>query len=507
VDRHRGEWADSPTNRLPTPTREIALPLDLPALVTLIGAEAGSVYPLIDELITIGRSPEAALQLTTADVSRQHAQIYREQTGYGIEDLGSRNGTLVNGTLIKTHRLRFGDKIQIGTSHVFGFSRHSPVTEQLLEQQKLRAVGRLAGGVAHQFNNMLGVVRNSVLFLKEEAQHGRVSPSALRDCLLDIERAVARASDLTRQLVEFSQRGKVDKREVDLSAALVDLVRVVSQTAKAVRIEPRIDPQLVVLADHLQLRQALLNLCLFITDRLGDKGCLRLTARRVHLGPSARTPFLADGPHVELTLEDNGLGLDGETTSQLFEPFFSAGDGSMGLATVYGVIKGHGGHIEVQSELHVGTTFRLLLPVALISEEVDEKTATSSATPAVGRVILVVDDEPLVRRSTQRLLERLGHEVICAESGEEALALFAEHHQRIDLVLLDLVMPGLNGRQTLQQLRRHDPQVRALLTSGYGNEKETRAAIEAGALGLLRKPYGEKELKQAIIRALSAKDD
>jgi signal transduction histidine kinase/ActR/RegA family two-component response regulator len=384
--------------------------------------------------------------------------------------------------------------------------------ERLRQSQKLEAIGTLAGGVAHDFNNLLTGILGYTWLLKQNAQP---EDEVYRSASV-IENAAERAAELTRQLLGFARQGQHQDLPVDLNALVSEVTELLSRTFdKAVTLHVAPHPRnLRVLGDPGQLHQVLLNLAINARDAMPRGGDLYFDVRALadELVPRAAHPHLGRGAHAVLEVRDTGTGMRPIDQRRIFEPFFTTkevGKGSgMGLALVYGIVQGHRGAIEVESREHVGTVFRVYLPLlegAAAGATGGERRAVEAELPVPGQgLVLVVDDEELVREMARELLTSLGYQVLTARNGLEAIDRFIERRSEIDLVVLDLVMPRMGGRECLRALKRIDPQVRVLLSSGWQREGHLQSAMEEGALGFLSKPYQLVALSQAVARAIQA---
>ncbi len=516
------KYVDDETTVQPAPRRPKVSTEDLPALprdkgqlVTLMGEEAGRTFPLTGVEALIGRAPEADVSLRGSDISRRHALIRRTDDGvFIIKDLGSRNGTEVNGAPVTEQPLKFGDKIRVGSKTILLFTQHDRVEDMLLQAQKLESIGQLAGGVAHDFNNLLGAILANVSYLRGVPQDTPLGEDPIQDAIDDIRRAAERASELTKQLLGIARRGAADQRPLDLSGLLEEVRSLVSRTMPpTIAVQAKIGAGLRVKADASQLHQVLMNLCINARDAMPTGGTLTLRATRRELRESdvLTLPFLAPGACVQITVADTGIGMSQTVRSRLFEPFFTTkpegGGTGMGLAIAYGIIKSHGGQIQVESEPGKGSRFHVYLPaIDAAVEQTPRPTTILAGTASLARgLVLLVEDEPILRKSTQRLLEGLGYGVLGAADGEEAVDLFRQHHKLIEFVLLDMVMPKLAGPETFHALRRIKPEIQVVLTSGYVEEGSVSALLEAGAAGFLHKPYETVALVEAVTRALAAR--
>ncbi|MFZ5439760.1 MAG: PAS domain-containing hybrid sensor histidine kinase/response regulator [Myxococcota bacterium] len=366
------------------------------------------------------------------------------------------------------------------------------VTEERLTEEKLRhssrmdAVGQLAGGVAHDFNNMLGAITAAAELLRFEP----LSPSA-NDALNTILTASTQAAGLTRQLLAFSRKERSRRVPTDLHAVLADALIILQRTLDR-RITVVVElgaSRSRMLADSAQLSNAIINLALNARDAMPDGGTL--TFRTVDDGPSI----------VRLEVRDTGVGMAPEVLTHIFDPFFTTkerGRGTgLGLATVDSAVRAHEGDIAVRSEVGEGTTFELRFPV-LKDEEQKEQARARLPEARSRELLLVVDDEDLARRSMQRLLEKLGHRVLEAGDGAAALELLANEQEKPALVVLDLVMPGLSAAQTFRAAREILPGLPFLFCSGYAPEPILQSLLSEPRTAKLAKPFNAEELQSAL---------
>ncbi len=384
-------------------------------------------------------------------------------------------------------------------------TRRKALDEQVRQSQKMEAVGRLAGGVAHDFNNLLTAIHGYSEFLLEDLGAG----DPRRGDVEEIQRAAERAAGLTRQLLAFSQRQILQPRPLDLGAVLGDMDRLLRRLiGEAITLSTTVEPSLPrVMADPGQVEQVVLNLAVNARDAMPDGGEIRLGVRAVVLdAEAARALHGAEPGHwVELAVADTGDGMDAETVAHVFEPFFTTkevGRGSgLGLSTVYGIVRQSGGAITVQSTPGHGSTFRVYLP----RHDGDSAARSQDPAPAVARsgvTVLLVEDEPGVRSMVRRALESHGYSVLEAGHGEEALRVVARHTGRIDLLLSDVVMPGMNGRELAEKLTAVRPDLRVLLMSGYTDDTALRRGIHTSRL--MHKPFTPDTLAVRVREALDA---
>jgi signal transduction histidine kinase/CheY-like chemotaxis protein len=375
---------------------------------------------------------------------------------------------------------------------------------QFIEAQKMEAVGTLAGGLAHDVNNLLGGILGLAELARDETS-GQV-----RDDVDEIIAACKRGGAMTRNLLAFSRRGQYHRERVRLDDVAGRVVALLSRTApKRVTVGLELDGgQLEVEGDATQLGQALLNLCLNSIDAIPNEGRVTICAREIGADdPRLARLGLPAARAVALSVRDDGVGMDHETSRRIFEPFFTTkepGKGTgLGLAMVYGTTRAHGGQVDVATEPGSGTEVSMVLPaatggVAVAGPDLAVVAAAPvgvHAVPPRGR-ILVVDDEPLVRAMARRQLERSGYQVDVAENGAQAVELYKQ--QRVDVVLLDMAMPVMDGATCFAALRVVDPQVHVVLASGYALQDEARSCLDAGALGFLHKPYSSTALLLAV---------
>jgi PAS domain S-box-containing protein len=376
---------------------------------------------------------------------------------------------------------------------------------QFLQSQKMETVGRLAGGIAHDFNNMMGVI-----FSVAEMELEDVSPGQpLHLSLTRILRAAQRSSDLTAQLLAFARKQPVSPKALDLNAqvgGLLDMVRRLIGEQVSLHWAPgqglgwvRMDP--------VQVDQVLVNLCVNARDALDGVGELRLSTQAVTLTPEfcAGREGLKPGPHALLTVSDNGCGMEPATLARAFEPFFSTkalGKGSgLGLSTVYGIVQQNGGTVDADSTPGHGATFRVYLPLAAQGPVKGPAAAQpQAARTALG--ILLVEDEPALLELAQLSLQRLGHRVLAANSPQDALRLAQAHAGEIQLLLTDVIMPGMNGRELAEALQPMIPGLKCLYMSGYTADIIAKHGVLEDGLQFLQKPFTQATLAAKLAAVL-----
>ena len=375
---------------------------------------------------------------------------------------------------------------------------------QLLQSQKMESVGTLAGGIAHDFNNIMQAISGYTQLMLWD--RGPDDPDYANLCA--IEQAAERASKLTRQLLTFSRKVPSALKPVNLNVEIENVGKILAHTIpKMIRIEQRLAGDLcMVNADRSQLELVLMNLGINASNAMPEGGHLVFETRNVFLhqdDPSASHLVDGAGAYVLLSVSDTGHGMDRETRGRIFEPFFTTrdiGQGSgLGLAMVYGIIKNHHGHILCTSEPGQGACFAIYLPAIPAPRVVGGDQMPVEATQPAGReTILVVDDEAAILDLAETLLGRFGYRVLRAENGEQALTVMAAQEKPVDLVILDLNMPGMGGHQCLATLRADYPRVPVLVASGYSPDGSGGESQVAGAAGFIGKPYHLKEMLRVV---------
>jgi PAS domain S-box-containing protein len=372
-------------------------------------------------------------------------------------------------------------------------TRENELEILLRQAQKMEAVGQLAGGIAHDFNNILQAIQGYTDITRQDLAPG----SEARSNLDEVSKASQRASALVRQLLTFSRRDRREPKIVDLNESISGLIKMLRRViGEQIDLNLHLVPKLKsIYADPGQVEQILMNLCVNARDAMPEGGSISIETQNAVFEASFLETFAwaREGDYVRLRVADTGSGIPNEFLDRVFEPFFTTkevGKGTgLGLATVYGIVKQHEGHIDVQSEPGKGTVFTIYLPAEKTAGEREE--AESLRRPALGgnETILVAEDDTLVRNLAVQILERAGYEVMIARDGEEALDLFTRHADRIDLALLDMVMPKKNGNAIYERIRRRRPDLPVLFSSGY-SFGALDADIETGdRVDRIQKPF------------------
>ena len=439
------------------------------------------------------------LLVNVSGVTPQHDEA-------GVWKHRKKDGTVID-VEITAHALTFyGRPAQIVLA--YDVTERRSLEEQLRQSQKLEAVGQLAGGVAHDFNNLLTVITGySDLSLRRLDKN-----NPLRSNLEEIKKAGERAASLTRQLLAFSRKQVLQPKVLQLNAIVADVDKMLRRL-----IGEDIDPLTVlepslgqIKADPGQIEQVLLNLAVNARDAMPQGGKLTIETQNVYLdnqyvrGHTAIQP----GNYVMLAVSDTGCGIDAETQMRMFDPFFTTkeqGKGTgLGLSTVYGIVKQSGGHLWVYSEVGKGTTFKIYLPRVDGVTETDEPHTTQDELPQGRETVLLTEDEKQVRQMIRMILEMGGYHVLEAASGEEALAIYKQHEGQIDLVMTDVVMPKMSGRELAQSLEVLHPGIKVLYMSGYTDDAIVRHGLLDQEIAFLQKPFTPDALMRKVREVLDA---
>ena len=388
-------------------------------------------------------------------------------------------------------------KVRGFSSMVEDITERKKMEEQLRQSQKMEAVGQLAGGIAHEFNNAMQVILNSAYFIQEKPEK---SASVVKFANM-IVKSAERTSGLTQQLLGFSRKSFIQKKVLNLGELVSNQMKMVGRLiGEQIIIESHTDDDLdLVNVDPGKIEQVILNLCVNARDAMPHGGRIVIETKN----------FTADqefsdfhglegaGPFVILSVSDNGSGISAENQQHVFEPFFTTkevGKGTgLGLAMVYGAIQQHGGAIEVFSEPENGSTFKIFLPAVESAESTPPQHA--DAKPSAGsETVLVAEDDDDVRTMLSSMLESQGYVVLTARDGMDALEIFTAKQHEIDLVILDMVMPGKHGREVYRQIRENGSKVPVLFSSGYSPNDDESDFLNENGLRLIKKPYSPNRL-------------
>jgi signal transduction histidine kinase/CheY-like chemotaxis protein len=380
--------------------------------------------------------------------------------------------------------------------------------EQLRQAQKMEAIGRLAGGVAHDFNNLLAVILNYAEFLKEELAG---DPARSAD-LKEISAAAQRGARLVQQLLAFSRKQLVSPETLDLNEVVLAMEQLLRQAVgRDTEVEIASDPDLwSITADLGQIEQALLNLAVNARDAMpqGGRLTLKATNTRIDTPLTSQLGDIAPGEYIKLAVSDTGSGIEPETQLHIFEPFFTTketGNGAgLGLFTVYGIVTQNGGNMQVESAPGIGTTFIIHLPRVHTPIEAAEIESVPQLAPHGAETILLVEDETVVRDLVRQVLQATGYVVLEAANGEQALQLSTAHQSPIQLLLADVVLPGLSGPEVAEQLASTRPEIQVIYMSGYAQNTIKRYRIPQGQHLFLQKPFTPATLLANVREVLDA---
>lgn len=378
--------------------------------------------------------------------------------------------------------------------------------DQSRQTQKMEVMGQLAAGIAHDLNNILTCI---IGFSELVGREPNLSDEARAD-LARVTGQGRRASALIRQILDFSRKSIIRRQLLDLAPCVKDTAELLRRTIpETIRIALEIEPtELAVQADATQVQQVLTNLAVNARDAMPEGGELTLGLCRLSLkrGEPPPLPELPPGEWVVISVSDSGTGVPPEVLPHIFEPFFTTkspdqGTG-LGLSQVYGIVKQHEGHIDVESRVGEGTTFTIYLPGVVPGKEAAEEEASPAQTRGGGELVLVVEDEQDVRDACKRMLEHLGYRVLTAADGQQALDVYAEHQDEIALILTDAVLPHFGGVALVRALRAENPGVGVLITSGYPLGEEAQELLTLREVDWIQKPWDLDKLAEAVSRAL-----
>jgi PAS domain S-box-containing protein len=425
-----------------------------------------------------------------------------------LHDLGGRNGYLTVELKAMGIYDRPVDQQNKEFRGSYGVARditdRKRLEAQLLQAQKMKAIGTLAGGIAHDFNNLLMGIEGhtSLMYLDVDADHPHYQHVS------GIEDMVKRGAHLTKQLLGFARGGKYEVRPTDLNELIEKSSEMFGRTRKEIRIHTQCEKGVwTVDVDRAQIEQVLLNLYLNAWQAMPGGGELYLRAENIMLDENvARTFGAKPGSYVKVSVTDTGVGIDEETQQRIFEPFFTTremGRGTgLGLASAYGIIKNHGGIINVYSTKGQGTTFTIYLPTAegAITEQSPEE--REREIQKGHETLLLVDDEDIIVDVGREMLKALGYEVLLARGGREAMEVYKKNKDKIALVILDMIMPDMGGGDVYDTLKDINPDIMVLLSSGYSINGRATEILERGCDGFIQKPFSMSQLSEAIRKIL-----
>lgn len=375
------------------------------------------------------------------------------------------------------------------------------IEAQLRHSEKMEAIGTLAGGIAHDFNNLLMAIQGNANLLRIQKN----LETSDREKLKKIEEYVSRGAELTRQLLGFARKGKYQIQALDFNRIVQSSLNMFCRTAKEITIHPNYEHGLwTVEADPCQMEQVMLNLFINAWQAMPEGGNLTLHMENLTLNKAEADRLgVEPGDHVRITVSDTGIGMDDNTLKRIFEPFFTTkemGKGvGLGLASVYGIIKNHGGGIDVKSSPGNGTVFHIYLP-AFKNKPISPGPQIVDEICASGKreTVLLVDDEEMILETGAQMLMELGYRPLCVRNGNDALSCLKEPPSPVGMVILDMIMPDMDGGKTFNEIRRIDPHMRVLLSSGYPLNGNINRLLQQGAAGFIQKPYKMSMLSRKI---------
>ncbi len=403
------------------------------------------------------------------------------------------------------HPVGFRGIIQDVTERKRLEEKEQKLTERLHQAQKMEAIGTLAGGIAHDFNNLLMGIMGYTSLMLQDAALG----AACHEKLKAIENFVQSGADLSRQLLGYARGGRYEIKALNLNDLIAKTASMFCRTKKEIQVHRNLLPDLwSVEADPGQIEQVLLNLFVNAWQAMPGGGALYLSSNNVILDADYVRAFeINPGPFVRISITDTGVGMDEQVKGRIFEPFFTTkelGQGTgIGLASVYGIIRGHKGIIAVYSEKGQGSTFNIYLPA---SEKAAEAIDSRTAVEALGgnETILLAEDEPMIAEVTVAMLENLGYTVMKAGTGEEAARIYQDHQGQIDLVIMDMIMPGGGGGPAVDAISEINPSVKVLLSSGYSLNGMIKEVMDRGGIrAFIQKPFQLNELAAKIREILA----
>jgi signal transduction histidine kinase/CheY-like chemotaxis protein len=379
---------------------------------------------------------------------------------------------------------------------------------KLIQSEKMSAIGQLAGGIAHDFNNILFAITGNIELMKLDLTTG----SDLYHLAETIEKSARKAASLTKELLTFAKSSKTDTVILNINDTIHEVVNLLERTVeKTIAIKTKLAPDLYSInADATQIYQVILNICINAKDAImpHGKGELIIETQNMNFSKedSSFHPNAQIGKYISITISDTGIGMNEHTIRCIFDPFFTTKDKSkgcgLGLAVTYGIIKNHNGFITVYSEEGKGACFKVYLP-AVGQQAAEQEPIKDEKVMVKGEgTILLADDDDSIRKMVKSMLERFGYQVIPASNGKEASELYQQRKDRIDMVILDMVMPGWSGVETLTALKKVNPKIKVLISSGYSSEIANEEIINLGINGFVQKPYIIKELLTEMKKVL-----
>ncbi len=422
-------------------------------------------------------------------------KIYRERSTSNFESKRfTKDGDIID-VFISAAIAKGPDGKPIGMIvNLMDISERKALQAQYEHAQKMESIGTLAGGIAHDFNNLLMGIQGRASLMGIHLEPGHPHYEHVKG----IEEYVKSASDLTRQLLGFARGGKYEVRPVDLNDLVASCSKMFGRTKKELVIHTRLQSSLpVVEADRSQIEQVLINIFVNAWQAMPEGGSLYIETKNVSLKPAFCKPHqIEPGDYVRVSITDTGIGMDKAIRNRIFDPFFTTKEKSrgtgLGLASAFGIIKNHKGLITVDSEIGSGTTFNIHIPAS--AEKITRKTDRIKKLTKGSETVLLVDDEDLIIDVGQAILKEMGYSVVTAKSGREAIQVIEQMKGKIDLVILDMIMPEMDGGKTFDHLRAIEPHIKVLLSSGYAINGQAEKILRKGCKGFIQKPFTIQKL-------------
>jgi signal transduction histidine kinase/ActR/RegA family two-component response regulator len=435
-------------------------------------------------------------QRLLAEMKQSDAEHAKDEVTNILDELKRFNEELEKRVAERTEELQ-----QANATLVRDMEQRKKLEMQLVHAQKMETVGTLAGGIAHDFNNLLNIIQGYAFILRGQCeQHEEMAES-----LVAIDETVQRGSALVHQLLTLSgKRRSIESKPVDINLLVDGLLVLIRQAfPKTIELDPILETDIPPIAgDKNQIEQALLNLCVNARDAMANRGTLTIKTRSVSGATLQYSGESLEGQYVCIEVTDTGVGMDERVRTRIFEPFFTTkdkGQGTgLGLSVVYGIVKDHNGFIDVESKPMAGASFRLYFPAQSSDAALKEPTAKIDAPPTMvsngPATVLVVEDEEKMLHALEKILAKQGYQVLTASDGEMALDIYERHNETIDVVLLDMGLPKMSGRDVLLRMKNRDPDVQVVIASGHFEDDMNSDIDQAGVKHSLRKPYMPDEV-------------
>ena len=388
-------------------------------------------------------------------------------------------------------------------SFIIDISEKKRLENRIFQTQRMESVGTLAGGIAHDFNNILMGIQGNISLLEFDIDSGKLNKENSAGKIRSINHLIKNGSNLTRQILGFAREGQIDIKPVDLNKLIKHHNIMFGRTRKALTIVENFEDNLMAAdIDKNQIEQVLLNIYINAYQAMQESKKIYVQTKNIVLDEDFdKTCQTKPGKYIKISITDTGHGIDKKIISRIFEPFFTtkkigARGTGLGLATSYGIVRNHGGFIKVYSEKGLGATFSIFLPAS--RQKAFEPPDMPARLMKGNETVLVVDDEDMVLDVGTQILKTMGYKVLSAHSGKEAVKIFHEQHDNIDIVVLDMIMPEMSGEETFNELKKINPNIKVLLASGYSANEQAKNMLERGCNAFIQKPFSLKELSRKI---------